>query len=726
MNTYSLGIAGSWWLLALLLLLSYSGAVWYYSRTLPPLPPLRRFVHILLRGTALALLLTVLFEPVLSLIRSTEEDARVAVLLDNSQSAAMTDAKGSRKEVYRKALQLLNLPSVGKQADVASFDESVVPFADFVADSLHFSGQRTDIDRAFRFAAERSDKQNTQAVLLVTDGAFNTGSNPLYEAEILGKPVYIVGIGDSLEPKDASVQSLITNEIAYLGSVLPVSINLKISGYNEGQLKVSLSDNGSVVGEQTVTINPQQQNYSLVFEYKPTQAGNRKLTAHISELGGELTAKNNAVSEFVNVLSDKRKIVLFAGAPSPDVAFIRSVYEADKSVQVKSYIQKQGADFYDEAPSAAALRDAEVIVFIGFPIQSTPQSALQLVQQELQRGKPLLFIASQQTDYNKLRMLDDYMPFTVQTSRPNEFAVLADVEEGKASNPLIRLRGTAEDVKVWNQLPPLFRTETFVKVKPEAEVVASMKVNNVALNEPLIVTRSFQRSKTVAVMGYGLYRWRLLGNAAEQAKGKSDLPDVLSSFLSNSAKWLTTSDDQKTVRIKATKRFYSSGERVEFVGQVYDAAYTPIDNATLTVKISGGKSEQREIVLSNAGNGRYTASVEGLAEGDYAFNGTVVVNNKPYGSDAGRFSVGELALEYQNLRMNVELLRSIAERTGGKFYTPEQAEQCLKDIKQHKSFQARTITGSNEFALWNLAYLLAGAILCFALEWFLRKRAGMV
>ena len=47
-------------------------------------------------------------------------------------------------------------------------------------------------------------------------------------------------------------------------------------------------------------------------------------------------------------------------------------------------------------------------------------------------------------------------------------------------------------------------------------------------------------------------------------------------------------------------------------------------------------------------------------------------------------------------------------------------------VKKLKSFSPRTITQKSEFALWNLPWMLAAAIFFFAVEWFVRKRSGMV
>jgi hypothetical protein len=237
--------------------------------------------------------------------------------------------------------------------------------------------------------------------------------------------------------------------------------------------------------------------------------------------------------------------------------------------------------------------------------------------------------------------------------------------------------------------------------------------------------RNFQDKKSVAVMAYGLYRWKLLGYAAEISKGRKDTPDLYTLFIRNTLKWLSVSESNRFVRVKPDKSFYNQSERVDFTAQVYDAAYTPVENASVRVNLTNGR-DSRELVLSPIGNGKYKGSVEGLSRSDYAFTGDASVNNKLLGSDKGRISIGELSLEYQNSKMNLGLLKSMAQISGGKFYTAETVSALTEDIKKSQFFHEQSISLRKEFALWNLPWLLAVAILCFSTEWLLRKRAGMI
>ena len=701
-----------------------------------------------------------IFEPIVNIVRATEEAPRVAILLDNSESMALQDASRNRKDDYVAALEALRLETLNEGvaealSTITLFDNECKTIAakDFQpAKSLNFGGQFTNISKALNSVFADAARINTQAVALVTDGAFNDGENPLYAAEALARPIFVVGVGDSTEAKDVVARSLLTNEVGYLGSELPVGVTIQTSGFEQGTLKVILRDNGEAVAEQTLALRGAETR-SVPFVYTPKYAGMRTLSAEIVNVKGfesEITAKNNAVSEFVNILKNKRKTLLLAGRLAPDISFIRSTLEENKNVECAVYVENADGSFLDDAPASASSSSgasgaqkkrtaesfrldasaAESIVLICFPVAATSPATIEVVKNELARGKPVLFIASQDLDWNRLRPLEAYLPFSVIQGSRQEMLALPDVKTQALSSSAMKLSGMDEDARAWNSLPPIFRTETLVRVKPEAEVLATIRLNNAPLNEPLILQRTLGNAKSLAILGYGLYRWKLLGYAAESAKGR-DVPDIFGTFFENGLRWLSTGDQGKFVRIKSAKKSYASGESVELTGQVYDRSYNPLDNADVRATLQSSSLRQpQEVVLAALGGGRYTATVEGLGEGEYSFVGKAVVNSQEYGEDFGRFSVGKVNIEYQNLRMNVGLLRRIAETSGGKFYTAEEIarnpDALRRDIQASSYFQARPLTLRSDVALWNYAWALAAIIALFALEWFLRKRSGMV
>ena len=724
MNSYFLSISGWWWLLVSLCGVAIVFTLFSYKNTIPPIAKSKKMLLISIRSIALAILLFSVFEPIYTSIRTFITKPQLVVLVDNSLSMAIDDAAGNRKGRYLDVLKKLDLSSLSPDVVYYSFGEEVRMVDTFYADSLSLNENSTDISKAIRTINNIAEANNTRAILLITDGVFNTGNNPLFDAENFAKPIYTIGIGDTIEPKDVSIKSLLVNEIAYIENPIPVTINFNSVGFSNVEVRVSLLEDGKKIAEQLVNLHSDRTNYTLIFEYNPIKEGIRKLTATITELENEITHRNNTHSEYVKVLKNNRKVVMFAGSPSPDFSFIKRVLDDEKGLEIITYIQKKGAEFYIQ-PSQQAITSADVIIFCGFPINSTPNNVLTMIKTELDKGKSFMFVAGLTTDYSKLKMFENNIPFQVVSSKQNEFMVSPLINIDALANPILRVTGTDEDISLWNKLPPIFRTETFVKVNPESEVLSTMKINNVEFKEPLLITREFQNSKQVAIMGYGLYRWKMLGYASNEALGRTDAPDLFEILIDNAYRWLSVKEQNKLVNIRTTKKHFNQGEKIEFIGDLYDASYIPIENANIKIDI-GTNENKREISMTSIGNGRYLGSVEGLPQGDFSFTANATLGSRNLGNDNGRFSIGELAIEYQNLKQNVALLKLISDRTLGKYYDGTDLSAISEDIMNSNTFTDRPVSLQSEFLLWNWLGLLIIAILLFATEWFIRKRTGLI
>ncbi len=170
---------------------------------------------------------------------------------------------------------------------------------------------------------------------------------------------------------------------------------------------------------------------------------------------------------------------------------------------------------------------------------------------------------------------------------------------------------------------------------------------------------------------------------------------------------------------------FTTAEPVEFTGQVYDDELHPVDNAQVIVKLQRGK-EQTEVALNAVGNGMYEGSLDAPGEGEYTFTGNALRDGRSFGEDKGKFTVGQMNVEFLETKMNKPLLEQIAYRTGGKYYDARDAERLGRDLAADVHFTAKELTQASEIELWNWKYLAGLVILLFAVEWFLRKKSGML
>ena len=233
LTTIALSFAESVFLLIALAVAATLFSIWTYRRTVPEITTRRRAVLIALRSSALAVLLFLLFEPVLNLQRSEELSPRVAVLLDNSKSLTVEDAGVTRAAKMKDFVSSAAFQDVEGSGEKSSwlFGGKAFPMQEVTADSLSFTGVETDIGRALQQVYDAETQQNLRAVVLVTDGVFTAGKNPLYAAQALGVPVHVVAVGDSTEKKDILVGRVLANNIAYLESTLPVDVTVRSAGF---------------------------------------------------------------------------------------------------------------------------------------------------------------------------------------------------------------------------------------------------------------------------------------------------------------------------------------------------------------------------------------------------------------------------------------------------------------------------------------------------------------
>jgi len=692
-------------------------SIFAYHRTVPPVSQGTRYLLISLRALALFFLLLLILEPILRLVREESKPPTVAILVDDSKSMGLTDKMGNRAETVRALLKSDGIQKLSKLGRLEVFRFSSEFSAISTADSLRFSGDATDISTALKEVQKKSEEENIETIVLVTDGNHNLGENPLREVDHFGLPIYTVGVGDSSEQKDVLITKVVTNEIAYAESHVPMDVTMKSSGFNGERVEVSLSEGGKTISQQFVTLKEGTWEYPVKLFFDPKDEGTKRYTVSVSRLEGELTAANNVKSVFVKVLKSKMKVLLVAGAPSPDVAFIRRALSEDKNVDLKALIQKSATEFYESEFSLPMLTDADCIVLVEFPLSNSREDVLRAVQSAIQeQQKPLLIVLSRNVDAVKLRVLDSNLPFTTSAASSGEVSVSLQVPEKERIHPLMNLNGSPN---LWDGLPPIYMMGTTFRTKPEAEILGLAKIQGVSLSEPVLLSRSVAGVKSVAILGYGVWRWRLLTQAVDPSK------DVLQLFMSNAVRWLTTREETKPVRISSTKEFFTGGERVEFGAQVYDKIYRPIDAAEVKVVVKKD-NETLETILTPMGNGRYEGKLEDLGEGEYQFSGTASLSGGSLGEDKGKFSVGAQEIEFQETRMNKSLLEHLAYQSGGKYIDPQNISQLPEELERNTKLTPKEITLASEFELWSLPTILILIIIFFGTEWFLRKQAGLL
>ena len=720
MNSYNIAINGSWILFIALAVVIIGFSYYSYKNTNPPVTGLKRYTMLSLRVVGMLLLLFAIFQPIVTNKFDEIIKPKIALVVDGSESMTINDAKLNRAEITNKLVKELQ-SELSDDDYYFFFKDNLNELNQDSLPNIEFNSKRTDIAKPLRELSYRQDTTNTQAVILLTDGSYNSGENPFYAATELNRPMFTVGVGDTTEPKDIKLADLIANEVSYVNTPTPIFVNIDQFGFDDKEVKIKVTANGDSVGSESIQLYKNQKRYKLKYTFTPDKPGNYKVVANVSSLDGEVTNKNNSKTNILKVLENKKSIALFGGRPSYDVSFFVKELNRNSDQEIHKFVQKSSTEFY-EPYSQEELHDAQIIAMIGFPNQTTDPKYMELIKKELDRGKPLIFITSSDIDYRKLKIIEEHLPFKILSESNTELEVLVNVDKSTANNSLLRVEGES-NIANWNELPPIYTTETFIKPNPESSVIMRYGIGGSNMNEPLIISRSIAGKKSIFIMGYGLYRWKLKGYAREISKG-NDAIDLYSQFIDNTLRWLSIDSKFESFLVKTNKKQYTEGESVEFFAQLYDDSYIPLEDAEIKIEVKSSESES-EIILSELGNGQYNYKLENLSKGDYTYKAVAKVNNKKLGIRTGRFLIGELNSEYDDLTMNKSLLTGIADESGGKFYD-NTIDNLINDIKSKENFTDKYISQTKDYPLWNLPLFLIISLLCFATEWLMRKLNGLI
>ena len=108
------------------------------------------------------------------------------------------------------------------------------------------------------------------------------------------------------------------------------------------------------------------------------------------------------------------------------------------------------------------------------------------------------------------------------------------------------------------------------------------------------------------------------------------------------------------------------------------------------------------------------------AEGEYKIETVAFVGGNPVGDFQQKVAVLENSIESQFLRLNVEALRSIAQKTGGKYYPSDRIESMADSVP----FNKVKLDRDHELKLWRWRGIFIILILLFFTEWTIRRIVG--
>jgi hypothetical protein len=722
-----------------------------------------------LRLLAVSSLLVMLAQPTLRLRQVDTVRPAVVLLVDNSQSMARPDPKlpadRARKEAagmgvsaasvpgmtrLARANEILNhagllaelsrrynvrayafaekpnpLPLPTEAAKRAAFRFAIAP------DAQH--GDSTQIGVALRRPMDDLTGQPVAGALIVSDGGNNLGEDPILVAEELARtakiPVSTVGIGDPTKTKDVALLSVLADDVVRVNNTVTVYASLSQRGYAGKPIVVTLQRGNEIVGRETVRFHSDDEKQEVRFTYVPLQAGRFYYTVAAALQPDEVTPANNRRAFVQTVISKKLRVLYVEGEPRYEYRYLRNAILRDTSLEFACLLLSgDNPDGEGSLPikgfpaTEKELFQYDIVILGDVPRSSFSDSQLQSLRRFVEdRGASLLVIAGEQHMPHEYAgtALEAVLP-VVFTPSPNP--VITDepfqwqlTPEGKRS-PILMLEDTsAENARVWANLPGAFWVAGVQRAKPGATVLAVHSTRRNADGPyPLAVVQPFGAGRSYIALTDSTWRWRWrVGDRYFYRYWGQVLRSLTPKELPGNSRF---------VQLNADRANYRLGERVILSARLLNEFYRPIkaESATATIRAESGQTQKVTLQATPGSPGLFTATFQPDRIGRY--EAALVSPVNPQAKATAAFVVESLALERQKPELDEALLKRVASAGGGRYYPPDTLAQWVRSLPDN----ALTIRSEQEIELWDAPLFLILFITPLALEWLVRKRRGLL
>ena len=704
---------------------------WAYRQLMVQLSSRTGWGLTLVRIGAVGMLLFTICEPAATIVLERSEKGTVLLFIDTSDSMSITDRVGNRLEEVSRLLTGAWFTALADRYHISTyqFSERVTPISESAFDSLNTQAAATNISAALEFARTRSQLVEIAGIVLVTDGNHTVGRDPQRTADGLTIPVYAIGVGDTLEARDTALVSHMTNEVAYVDSRIPVEVTIQSRGYEGEKVPVVLQENGRTIDSREVVLAGRGREQSVALHVAPHLAGVRQYTVSLQARDDEPVSRNNQLNFSIKVLKSKLNVLYIEGSPRTDMTFLKQTLQRDPNVRLTSVFTRPDGEFYPEPlpDSRSEWLEYDLVILGSISYKQVQPWSTHIVNLVEHKGGGLIVLGgpkSFELGGYAGTPLGNLMPVQIPGVNRGllEGLYLPTLTADGQTHALMQLQDDPlESSRIWSELPPLTGINQVGPAKPGATVLAvhpTWQVNG--QDAPVISVHRYGHGKVLAFATYDIWRWDLMmwgsgGTNASYAR-----------IWSNAVRWLTTRESGKRVRVTTGKTTYSSGEPVVFSGQVYDDSYRPVDHVDLSLAIIPEMDETRQFTVgmtsSSTGSGRYESALRHLVAGVYTFTARATRGGQTLGTDSGGFEIGESAIEFTHTGMDQALLNELANRTGGGFYRSDEAGRLVSEI----TVPDKTVTGKRDVHIWNHPVSLALFVIALSIEWFIRRRHGLM
>jgi uncharacterized membrane protein len=762
------------WALIITAILLVAAAAWSYLRV--PGAKLRR-VGVVLGLRIFALFLVFLAITGASCISRDELKVPSLLIIAIDRSASMSVVKDEIGGLSRWDYLKQNLNEIRPLLDRLKKDHNIsVAFWSFGDEVAEFDidnpgealGKWTDTAQMLEtLKTKYRGEKYLRALLVLSDGADNQAPNPpardlAAQWHSLPCPVHTFAYGNkAVVPgqNDIVVTSLTpeSSTVSIKGK-LTVKATIDALGFTGSPVRVKVFIDDKEVAAQDEVLNLRKDNVVSITCDAPAVPGEIKVTLKVhgrdrpGALPGELSEANNEMATYVTVTREGLSVLLIDRQEHfPEPQRLLAKLDADKRFRVyRAWLRgpnlltdnQVGLFQFDKQPydviilgevTAERLRAAD------------PDALKKIYDRVVNKRTGLLMMGGRYAFAN-----GDWAGTEMEKLLPMKLDTRGKVEgdiklkpTAKGLEYVLRLADREkESAARWELLqsdqeetPGVMRGMTRLGTIPGDKTILAEATTEKGEVLPLMVAHTIGTGRVIAFGGATTYNW--------ETPGKADGPDIHSRFWRQVVVWLAQQENTNdNLRIRLNTRRLRTGDNLGFGVELKGTQGETLRDVKYNVKVVDPKGNETVVEVRPGLKG---SSTENESRGDYkpklpgeyrvvaSGSGKHPTEDRTVsGNSEARFLAYQDDAETTEQAANPDFLKDLARDGGGRDYRPGELKKFLEHLpskplpkpppKPSKLPDWRTNKGPSPFLL---AFFLL-FVQVVALEWFLRRRWGMV
>lgn len=632
------------------------------------------------RWLSYSILICLLIVPPFMRVNYKEAPARLIILSDSSSSVqkALTKEQNTYESIIANLKRNLN-------KDIELVYQY---YADGLILDSNANNNVTDISNALQQSLDMYNDESTKGILLLSDGIYNQGMDPAQIARYAPIPIFTLGVGDSNQLMDISIDKVYANKTISAKNIFEVIVDISKYKITHSSIAVQINLNGKVVQSKKLNNDPALSMQQLSFEIKAPEPGIYTYQVTTDIIDGEKNTKNNTKSFSIEVVDEALPILIWQKVPHPDVAAIKKSLAQTAAHKITIH--------------TGQVKPAEIEKYALIILHNIPQS--QLASQPDINNKAKWHIVGTQSN---IQWFNTYQQKVIGMQQNILNTIFPAYNSSFALFQIPNNTATVTDI-----LPPLSGNYFEGAQVSKSDVLLYQKVGTVATNTPLWFF-DLSNGQEAYTLGEGIWRWKI------HEFRKNQNTDVMDNLIQQTVNVLAIKNDEKPLTLFIDGTYLTADQPVILQASLKNKAGKLINTIPIQLTLTDTAGKIADLAMQPFGSG-YKANLGKLAAGEYNVLAKCTIDQQQIASNIS-FIVNNISLESLNEVANFKSLHEIAKLSGGSFYAIKDIETLVHQINIDNNFKTVLKKTREQKQLIDYKWIFFILLFLCTFEWIIRK-----